>query len=636
MASVSAVETPFEPLPPAPQVGVQIPADPLATLVPGHPRLLARTADFERLRTAAATHPALAKRLATLAKEAEELAAKPVCTYSIPDGKRLLKTSQAVKRLTLALALQYRLTGNTALVERLWQDLDAARQFPDWNPKHFLDTAELTAAFAIAYDWLYDAWSPERRTALRQAIRTLGLTPGEDVYARADREGAKDAKVGGWARLNHNWNQVCNGGLLLGALAIADEDPDIARRIVREAATSLPYALVEYGPDGAWGEGPGYWAFATEFTVYALAGLQSALGQDFGLGAIPGLSITGDFPPAFTGPSGMPFNYADASMGAYRGTPALFWLATRYQRPAWAAAQTTFADARPEPMDALWGAPWEGQAPKPATLPTLQYFRHHEIVSMRTGWGEPRAWWVGFKGGNNQVNHGHLDLGSFVLDAAGVRWAYDQGADDYNLPGFFGSPKRWEYYRLRAEAHNTLVLNPGQAPDQDPRATAAITTTGTRADGTTVAIADLTKAYAPHARRIQRGLALSTTGLTVQDELALNAATDLWWMFHTAATVDLQGDRAVLTFRGETIHARILSPAGAAFQLLPLGPLPTSPTPEGQLKKPISGGPKEPIRNLAIHLPTATGDLRLTVAFTPTAQAAPAPTSPLSTWLDTP
>jgi hypothetical protein len=32
----------------------------------------------------------------------------------------------------------------------------AAAAFSDWNPSHFLDVAEMTAALAIGYDWLYE------------------------------------------------------------------------------------------------------------------------------------------------------------------------------------------------------------------------------------------------------------------------------------------------------------------------------------------------------------------------------------------------------------------------------------------------------------------------------------------------
>ena len=34
-------------------------------------------------------------------------------------------------------------------------------------------------------------------------------------------------------------------------------------------------------------------------------------------------------------------------------------------------------------------------------------------------WTDPEALYLAFKGGNNQANHGHMDIGSFVLDAGG-------------------------------------------------------------------------------------------------------------------------------------------------------------------------------------------------------------------------
>ena len=75
---------------------------------------------------------------------------------------------------------------------------------------------------------------------------------------------------------------------------------------------------------------------------------------------------------------------------------------------------------------------------------------------------------VGFKGGDNKVNHSHLDLGTFVLDALGQAWALDLGSDDYNLPGYFGK-QRWNYYRLRTEGHNTLTI---EGENQNPEARA--------------------------------------------------------------------------------------------------------------------------------------------------------------------
>ena len=47
------------------------------------------------------------------------------------------------------------------------KELEAAAHFTNWNPRHFLDTAEMTHAFAIGYDWLYEAWTPAQRATLR-------------------------------------------------------------------------------------------------------------------------------------------------------------------------------------------------------------------------------------------------------------------------------------------------------------------------------------------------------------------------------------------------------------------------------------------------------------------------------------
>ena len=90
------------------------------------------------------------------------------------------------------------------------------------------------------------------------------------------------------------------------------------------------------------------------------------------------------------------------------------------------------------------------------------YFRGPvEVVTMRSAWDDPNALFVGIKAGYNQVNHGHLDLGNFELDALGVRWARDLGSENYNLPGYWEGKRggqRWSYYRLNSASHNVVML----------------------------------------------------------------------------------------------------------------------------------------------------------------------------------
>ena len=63
-----------------------------------------------------------------------------------------------------------------------------------------------------------------------------------------------------------NWNVVCNGGVTIAALALADVPryAGTARRALQYAAQGIPLAVSGYGPagNGAWPEGPGYWVRA--------------------------------------------------------------------------------------------------------------------------------------------------------------------------------------------------------------------------------------------------------------------------------------------------------------------------------------------------------------------------------------
>jgi hypothetical protein len=280
-------------------------------------------------------------------------------------------------------------------------------ELPDWNPKHFLDTAEMTYAFAIGYDWLYHVWTPEQRTVLRTAMVTEGFEPALIAY-RSPGKG-----VGWWVTSEHNWNQVCHGGIGIGALVLADEEPQRAGEILTNVVRYLPLAMKHFAPDGAWDEGPGYWSYATQYNVAILAALQTALGTDYGLSQIPGFDQTGNFPVYIAGPIGRTFNYADGGDRA-GGAAQLFWLASRFNKPGWASYQMNFAERSPNAFDMLWGASWSapqsGTTTTASVFPLDRYFRDAEVVTMRSAWNDPNATFVGFKAGDNKANHSHLDL----------------------------------------------------------------------------------------------------------------------------------------------------------------------------------------------------------------------------------
>jgi hypothetical protein len=581
-----------------------------------HPRLLATASDFTQRKQHAAIEPQLKTWHEALRREAENLLGQAPSKYEIPDGLRLLSVSRRVLHRAELLALLYRLDGDPRWRNRAWQELEAAAQFPDWNPRHFLDTAEMTHAFAIGYDWLFDAWSPAQRVTLRTAMVEKGIKPALEIHR----------KKSSWTRVRHNWNQVCNGGIGMGALALADEEPALAGEFLRHALLSIQLPMAEYGPDGAWAEGPGYWNYATTYNVVFLAALETALGTDFGLAQTPGFAEAGAFPLYLLGPLNRTFNYADGGDGAIRA-PHLFWLARKFQRPEFAAYERRLAS--PEPLDLLWYDPKLASGQRTEALPLDKYFRGADIVTFRSAWNDRDALFAGFKAGDNKANHSHLDLGSFVFDALGKRWAIDLGAENYNLPDYFGKA-RWTYYRLRAEGQNALALNPGAGPDQEPSAAAHIERFESRPTRS-FAIADLTPAYAKHARSVRRGLALlDGQRLLIQDEIRADAPVDAWWFMHTPAEIDFSADgRTAILKQGDAmLRAELLSPAQAKFETRPAAPLPSSPNPERQNRN-------EGIHKLTVHTAEAR-ELRIVVLLTPqgngrTSTAAPSVRS-LADW----
>jgi hypothetical protein len=460
----------------------------------------------------------------------------------------------------------------------------------------------MTHALAIGYDWLYDDLLPAHRDAIRRAIVEKGLRPAEAAYR----------KRAWWTQARHNWNQVCNGGIALGALAIAEDEPRLAAYLLRQAVESLPRAMAEFAPDGAWGEGPSYWNYATSYNVYLLAGLETALGTDFGLSGLPGFSRTGDFRMHMVGPTGETFNFADGGSTAGQA-PQMFWLARKFDQPHYAWHERELM--RGGSALHLWW--FDGRGGPPTDFPAARHFQHVEVVAIRGAWNDRRAVFVGLKGGDNKVNHSHLELGAFVLEADGQRWAIDLGADDYNLPAYFGR-SRWSYYRLGTAGQNTLLFDD---KNQDAKAVApviAFHATPARAH----AVVDLSAAYVGQAKSVRRGMAmLDRRMVLLQDEIEGTIGRTIAWQMHTRAKIEVSGDRATLTQAGEKLTARLLAPDTAKFNVESAA----APRPQN---------PNTGVSKLVVKLPASPKPLRLAVLFVPGSAAAEPPSKlvPLAHW----
>ena len=571
----------------------EIQAMPLAA----HPRLLASEARFAEIKEQIKTDETMKEWYEKLHRYAERLLQEELPTYRLPDGKRLTKR---IHIQVTALALVYYIEKDRRYLDRVWQELKTVAEFPDWNPSHFLDTAEMTYAFAVSYDWLHQDWNKEQRAIISSAILEKGLKPAMTAY----QSGAR------WTTAEHNWNQVCNGGVGMGALAVIDEYPQLASQILYESIQRLPKAMRNYIPDGGYKEGMWYWHYGTFYNTVILAALDTSFRTDFNLSNIPGFAQTGLFPIYMNGTSNVTFNYYDGDEFFIRA-PQLFWMAERYNQPIYTyyQLQSTAHGA----LDFIWYKPIDKNIAF-KKLPLDRYFKSNQVVSMRSEWENPNSIFVGFKAGDNKVTHSNLDLGTFVIDALGVRWATELGRDDYNLPGYFDrEEQRWTYYKTRAEGQNTLVIDPGKEPDQNPQAESRIISFDSQHEKVSV-VANLTPAYYPKAHKVIRRIALlrQQKQVLLQDEIQTNTALDLLWFMHTNADIEISQDGKIATLHqdGETLRIKLLNPKpNYQFTVMNAEPLPTSPNPEGQ-EKDLT------LKKLTINL-EKINDEQLAVLFVP-------------------
>ena len=272
-----------------------------------HPRLLLKEGEEMKIKEKLEQSPELQIIHRNILNTADEFIFKPT-NYYYNQGKRLLHVSRDAFSVLFNLSYAYRMTGDKRYAVRAEQELRAVAAFPNWNPSHFLDVGEMAMGVSIAYDWLYDDLSDKTKKMVEDAIEKFAFLPADPVYTP---DMGKD--VNNWFYgATHNWNQVCNGGLGMAALALYESYPEKCDKILKRALETLPIALCEYAPDGAYPEGFGYWGYGTGFQAMLNTSLETALGTDFGLSDYPGFLRSGNYIQHMVAPSLQAFGYSDS------------------------------------------------------------------------------------------------------------------------------------------------------------------------------------------------------------------------------------------------------------------------------------------------------------------------------------
>jgi hypothetical protein len=534
--------------------------------LPGHPRILLLKGEENTLKKNVSANATWSKVQQAILNESDHLiTVAPIQRIQI--GRRLLDKSREALRRMFFLSYAYRVAGNHKYAQRGEKELLTIAGFSDWNPSHFLDVAEMTMAMAIGYDWLFDQLSPTSRAAIKEAILKKGLEP------------SLDSKYNSWLRAEHNWNQVCNAGMTYGAMAIYEDEPVLAKQIINRAADAIVLPMKEYAPDGGYPEGYGYWGYGTSFNVMFLSAVEKLFGKDFGLSRMPGFLQTARFLENMTGTTGKPFNYSDA--GANGGLhPTMFWFAAKTKDPSLLWVEKNYLNRGPQqyigdrllPAIILWnGVDINKITPPKSTMWVGQ--GKNPVAVMRTSWTDTNAIYVAMKGGSVSVNHAHMDIGSFVMDADGLRWAMDFGMQDYEsleskgiqLFGRTQDAQRWTVFRYTNLVHNTLTIN-----NQHQKVTgyAPIISSGASPSFMNV-MTDLTEIYKDQIAKANRGIAIvNKSYVVVRDEIeTLDSSTTIRWTMLTPATIKIAGvNKAELTQKGKKLLLLVEGPSNIVMK----------------------------------------------------------------------
>ncbi len=425
-----------------------------------HPRLMLKEGDIKAIRQKIEHDQPLLTLHDIIERRTNDFIPAEPTKYRMV-GKRLLGRCRAVLERVCYCSYMYLISGDKIYARRAEKEMLAAADFVSWNPSHFLDVAEMTTALAIGYDWLYDWLSPESRKIIEDAIIEKGLrTSGKKRW---------------WSKSHNNWNQVCNSGLVMGALAVYERIPEEAQEIIAEALRNNPTAQKEYGPHGVYPEGFGYWEYGTWYEVMLIESLRTALGTSCNLEKAPGFLQSAKFMNFMSTPTGATFNFSDCGNPSYMINPLLYWFAleTGDMSLVWQDRERIVNEEsvrgvnRQAPIAMLFASRCNTKDIKPIKESFWVGNGTQPVFLYREGFDSAEDCYLGVKGGSPKSSHAHMDGGSFIYEWAGVRWAVELGNQDYHSLESKGigiwkkgqNSQRWQVYRLNNHSHNTLTIN---------------------------------------------------------------------------------------------------------------------------------------------------------------------------------
>lgn len=564
-----------------------------------YPRMYGSAEEVQRVKDLyEANDPLVVKAVNTLISEADAALTKPIPTWGLDDANlRVSSVHTIAKEFAPQLTIAYMLTGDEKYAVRAWQVVQTLYTYQDWGvqtespwkDRHFLDTGIGAHNVAMLYDGLSGWMNEAQKDSLYQMSRKYVFLPAQKQYT------GEAQRTWGWMYANNNWNGICNGGIISACLTMMEHEPDFLADIAARAINCLPNYINSFEPDGQSEEGLMYWSYGLMYTITAFDVMNRVLGTTYGYADTNGMQKTGYFPVFTSGPV-VSLNIGDDPIKNSRAN-SMFWFSKYLNSPALARFQYDLLVENNTAMpwyDLFHYNPELVEQGGAVDVALDNYTRGIDVYTFIENWNSKEAMFLSVHGGSNTANHGHLDAGSFDIQAFGEVFANGNlGSDNYTYPGYFDygdkdnndclprykdpnreptSSQRWHFYRLRAEGKNCVVFNPDYRADQNPKQEAVSKNFFHSSDKVGSGAINLNMIYDRDVNTYTRGFRLDREHkmITIQDDIAAKSNKDIWWSMHTKASVTLSADKktAILNLNGKSMKAYLRAPADGEFQVL--------------------------------------------------------------------
>lgn len=380
-------------------------------------------------------------------------------------GIRLLDTSQEILKRSLYLSYTYHITGEEKYAERAKQEILNACSYSDWNPRHFLDVAEMSLAVSIGYSWLKDKFTRDERDSVIQALLRNAIQPAEKLLPSK-----------GFYSVSTNWNPVCNAGIVAAAISIFSYYPEESEKIIRAAEESNGRYIETFQPNGASPEGYGYWGYGMNFECILLDLLESFREKRTNSKTLSILERSVYFVQCLSTPTLRCYNYSDNG-DLIVSNLASWWLATKIGNTIPLIDRSLISYGIPRigsnrilPIFLTFVSRLT-DTHKMESPSKLNFFMGRSpILTYREDYADVNSVYLGIKGGSASIPHAHMDAGSMIYENKGIRWIVELGqpdyykreAEGYDLWNMSQNSTRWKVPEISPEWHSTIQLDETQ------------------------------------------------------------------------------------------------------------------------------------------------------------------------------